>query len=231
MPYPTKLLNDNEEIVADLHPHWWHFAQPVAALLGAVIFGILMMVWTDSEVVLWIAIILILSTAAWTIQRYVGWVSTNFVVTNQRVIFREGIITKTGIEIPLDRVNTVHFSQRLIERMLGAGDLMIESAGTDGQQQFTDVRDPSRVQRLIHQQMELREQHRLGRQLGSIPTAGAPQPAPADGSGTQYPAPPPATSAAGTDVVSQLEKLEGMLERGTLTQEEFDAQKRRLLGT
>ena len=230
MPYPTKLLNDNEEVVADLHPHWWHFAEPVAALVGTVIFGILMAVWTDSEVVLWIAIIVILSSAAWTIQRYVGWVSTNFVVTNQRVIFREGIVTKTGIEIPLDRVNTVHFSQRLIERMLGAGDLMIESAGTDGQQRFTDVRDPSRVQRLIHQQMELREQHRLGRQAGPVPTAAAPQPAPADGSDTQFHAPPPPTSAAGLDVVSQLEKLEGMLERGTLTQEEFDAQKRRLLG-
>ena len=64
MPYPTKLLNDNEEVVADLHPHWWHFAKPVAALVGAVIFGIVMVVWTDSEVVLWIAIIVILSSAA-----------------------------------------------------------------------------------------------------------------------------------------------------------------------
>jgi len=229
MPYPTKLLNDGEEIVADLHPHWWHFAEPVGALVGAVILGILMMIWDAADWLMWIPIVLILGCAAWTIQRYVGWVSTNFVVTNQRVIFREGILTKTGIEIPLDRVNTVHFSQRLIERLLGAGDLMIESAGTDGQQRFTDVRDPSRVQRLIHEQMELREQHRLGYRAGTAAPPQAPDPVTSrpEQAGGGLPAPPPAPTG---DVVTQLEKLEGMLDRGTLTQEEFDAQKRRLLG-
>ena len=34
---------------------------------------------------------------------------------------------------------------------------------------------------------------------------------------------------AGTDVASQIEKLEGLLERGTLTHDEFDEQKRKLL--
>ena len=229
MPYPTKLLNDGEEIDADLHPHWWHFAEPVGALVGAVILGILMMIWDAADWLMWIPIVLILGCAAWTIQRYVGWVSTNFVVTNQRVIFREGILTKTGIEIPLDRVNTVHFSQRLVERLLGAGDLMIESAGTDGQQRFTDVRDPSRVQRLIHEQMELREQHRLGYRAGTAAPPQAPDPVTPrpEQAGGDLPAPPPAPTG---DVVTQLEKLEGMLDRGTLTQEEFDAQKRRLLG-
>jgi uncharacterized membrane protein YdbT with pleckstrin-like domain len=204
MPYPSKLLNDGEDVVADLHPHWWHFAEPVGALAGSIVFAIIVLVVTDGttqEVLGWIAIALIVGTAIWLVQRYVGWVSTNFVVTNQRVIFRSGIITKRGIEIPLDRVNTVHFSQRLIERILGAGDLLIESAGTDGQQRFTDVRNPARVQQLIHQQGEMREQSRL------------------HGGG----------ASPGSDVATQLEKLEGMLQRGSLTQEEFDAQKRRLL--
>jgi uncharacterized membrane protein YdbT with pleckstrin-like domain len=204
MPYPSKLLNDGEDVVADLHPHWWHFAEPAGALAGSIVFAIIVLVVTDGttqEVLGWIAIALIVGTAIWLVQRYVGWVSTNFVVTNQRVIFRSGIITKRGIEIPLDRVNTVHFSQRLIERILGAGDLLIESAGTDGQQRFTDVRNPARVQQLIHQQGEMREQSRL------------------HGGG----------ASPGSDVATQLEKLEGMLQRGSLTQEEFDAQKRQLL--
>lgn len=201
MPYPTKLLNDGEDVIADLHPHWWHFAKPVGFLIGSIIFGLVTI--SMGDVFQWIAIALIVFCAAWTVQRYIGWVSTNFVVTNQRVIFRSGIVTKTGIEIPLDRVNTVHFSQRFIERLLGAGDLLIESAGTDGQQRFTDVRNPDQVQQLIHQQGELREQTRMQGRT--------------------------AAPAQGTDVATQLEKLEGMLERGTLTQDEFDAQKRRLL--
>ena len=80
--------------------------------------------------------------------------------------------------------------------------VIIESGAEAGQQRFTDIRDPDRVQNLIHSQMELNEQR--GR------TGNAPQPA--------------------LDVAGQLEKLEGMLNRGTLTPEEFERQKRRLLG-
>ena len=36
MPYPKKLLNDYETVAVDLHPHWWHFAEPVSALVGSI---------------------------------------------------------------------------------------------------------------------------------------------------------------------------------------------------
>ena len=113
MPYPTNLLNDGEDVVADLHPHWWHFAKPAGALLASIIFALIVLFaaeGTTQDVLGWIAMALIVGTAIWLVVRYVGWVSTNFVVTNQRVIFRSGIVWKQGIEIPLDRVNTVHFS-------------------------------------------------------------------------------------------------------------------------
>jgi uncharacterized membrane protein YdbT with pleckstrin-like domain len=126
--------------------------------------------------------------------------TTNFVITSNRLIFRHGLIGKSGIEIPLERVNNVNFNQSVFERILGAGDLLIESGGEDGQQRFTDIRHPARVQNLIHAQMEAHYQRRA--QYG-VPTG---------------------------DVTEQLQRLEGMLQRGTLTQEEFDIQKARLLG-
>jgi uncharacterized membrane protein YdbT with pleckstrin-like domain len=135
--------------------------------------------------------------------RFLQWRTTNFVITSDRVIFRHGVVSKSGIEIPLERVNSVHFSQSLFERMIGAGDLLIESGAEGGQQRFTDVRNPDQVQNLIHSQMELNEDRMFNR--------GAPP--------------------AGSDVASQLERLEAMRDRGTLTPEEFDAQKRRLLDT
>lgn len=202
MAYPKKLLNDNEHVVADLHPHWVHFAKPAVVLAGSIILGIIALTTEDGvrTALGWISIILIVGSAVWLLARFISWISTNFVVTDQRVIFRTGVFAKRGIEIPLDRVNTVHFNQGVFERIVGAGDLLIESAGELGQQRFTDVRQPDRVQQLIHAQGEMREERRMG------------------------------GGASGADVASQLEKLEGMLERGSLTQEEFDAQKRKLLG-
>jgi uncharacterized membrane protein YdbT with pleckstrin-like domain len=201
MPYPKSLLNDDETVVVDLHPHWWYFAEPVALLVASIVLGVLSLTALDADFWGWLALIALGVSAVWLVARYLRWITTNFVVTSDRVIFRTGFFAKSGIHIPLERVNTVFFKQGPFERIVGTGDLLIESAGEEGQQRFTDVHDPDRVQNVIHQQMDLNEERTA--RGGYV--------------------------AAESDVASQLVKLEGMLERGTLTQEEFDAQKRRLL--
>ena len=204
MPYPKKLLNDYKTVAVDLHPHWWYFAQPVAALVGSIILGIIALVsdvsGTFGDILKWLMIVLIIISDIWVVVRYLKWITTNFVITSDRLIFRAGVLAKMGVEIPLERVNTVHFSQSIFERMTGSGDLLIESGGEDGQQLFSDIRHPDRVQNLIHSQMEENEKRRF-------------------------------TGNSATDVASQLEKLEGMLDRGTLTPEEFRSQKDKLLGS
>lgn len=203
MPYPKKLLNDFETVALDLHPHWWFFAKAVMLLVASIAFGIVVLVMLDgtAQTVLgWAALVAIVFSVLFTVQRYLQWSTTNFVVTSDRVIYRSGVIAKSGIEIPLERVNTVHSNQSVFERIVGAGDLLIESAGEAGQQRFTDVKKPDRVQNLIHSQREANQSRMFGG--GQVVT----------------------------DVPTQLEKLEGLLERGTITLEEFEGQKRRLLG-
>ena len=53
------------------------------------------------------------------VSRYIQWMTTNFVITSDRIIFRSGVFAKRGIEIPLERVNNVIFHQSVIERLLG----------------------------------------------------------------------------------------------------------------
>lgn len=212
MPYPQKNLNADETIALDMHPHWWYFAEPALVLTGAIAIGILVLAKTDEgsnwrSSFGWVTIAALIFAALWLVGRYMKWISTNFVITSQRLIFRQGIIAKTGIEIPLERVNNVNFSQGIIERLLGAGDLLIESGGEDGQQRFTDIRHPDQVQNMIHAQME-----GVARRRGGYAAA-------AGGA----PASPHAVPEA-------LERLEGLLQRGTITPEEFEAQKRKLLG-
>ena len=163
MPYPKKLLNDHETVALDLHPHWWFFAKPVAALIVSIVLGIVALTQDGDlgDALKAISIVLIVVTALWTVYRYLKWATTNFVITSDRVIYRSGIIAKNGIEIPLERVNNVLFNQSIFERMIGAGDLLIESGGEDGKQRFTDIRGPERVQNLIHAQMEVNENRRF----------------------------------------------------------------------
>jgi membrane protein YdbS with pleckstrin-like domain len=220
MPYPRKLLNDYETVALDVHPHWWYFAEAAFALLAAIVLGIVVVALDADSWLKWLALILIVASALWLLVRYVRWGTTNFVITSDRVIFRHGVIAKSGTEIPLERVNAVRFRQGIFERMIGAGDLLIESGADEGQSRFTDVRNPDRVQNLIHSQMELNEDRMYGR----VNRDGTPAAAAA-------PAAPSLPGAQQLDVPSQLEKLEGMRDRGTITPEEFEAQKRRLLDT
>ena len=206
MAYPDRLLNDHESVVVDLHPHWWYFVRPTAMLVVAIAAGVATIAMTDAggtvrTVAAWASLAAIAVSTVWVIARYVRWGSTHFVVTNQRIIFRSGLLVTRGVEIPLDRISTVHSSQGLGARLVGAGELVIESGGESGRQHFTDIRHPGRVQREIHGQMASRS----GR--GS------------DGSAIAF-----------VDVAGQLEKLEAMLDRGTITEDEFERQKRRLLG-
>lgn len=209
MPFPKKSLNADESVALDLHPHWWYFAEPAFALLGTIILSIIVLAKAEDgdgwKVAKIIVIALLVAGAVWLFLRYLKWVTTHFVITSQRVVFRTGVLAKSGIEIPLDRVNNVNFNQSIFERMLGAGDLLIESGGEDGQSRYTDIRHPDRVQKLIHSQMEGLALRRAS--YGANPVAGV-----------------------SIDVADQLERLEGMLSRGTLTPEEFEAQKRKLLG-
>jgi uncharacterized membrane protein YdbT with pleckstrin-like domain len=203
MPYPRRLLNDHEHVTVDLHPHWWFLAAPTIAIVASMAAAVATLMLTDSDttqqsIAGWGSLVALGASAIWLVIRYSKWLTTHFVITNLRIIFRTGLVSKRGIEIPLDRVNTVHFHQGVMERIVGAGDLLIESGGESGQQRFTDIRQPDRVQRVIHAQMDVIRQRRSG-------------------------------GDSVTDVADQLERLESMLMRGSLTPEEFDRQKRRLL--
>lgn len=204
MPLPRKLLNDYETVALDLHPHWWYFAPPAGTLAGSIVLAIIVRVQLSGDAERWLSVLLlaaIILSAIWLLVRYVKWANTNFAITSHRLIYRSGVLSKSGVEIPLERVNNVNFHQSVFERMIGAGDLLIESAGEAGRQRFTDIRNPSRVQNLIHAQIEGKNERM--RMPSSAPAA---------------------------DVADQLERLEALRDRGTLSDEEFEEQKRRLLG-
>ena len=206
MPFARKLLNEGEEIALDLHPHWEFFFKSGVALVAAVALGVFVLTRGDPPAAAEaVAGVLVLAALAYFGLTYARWATTNFVVTTDRLIYRHGVLAKHGIEIPLDRVNTVFFSQSLLERMLGSGDLVIESAGELGRQDFSNVRKPSAVQNEIYRQMESNENRKFDR------IGGRAQP------------------AAGQSVPEQIAALDALRQQGVLTDAEFQAKKADLL--
>jgi hypothetical protein len=70
---------------------------------------------------------------------FLNWLFSTYTLTNRRLITRHGILTRTGRDIPLMRINDVSYEHGLIDRLLGCGTLQIESAGERGQVVLPDV--------------------------------------------------------------------------------------------
>src|SRR4051794_21905069 len=165
MAFPRKLLNEDEDIVLDVHPHWWYLSGPIVALVVAAIAGIVLQGVGEGvpNTALRTALIaLVVIALIWLVVRYLKWTTTEFVVTTERLIQRSGVLAKHGREIPLDRINDISFHQAPLERLIGAGDLVIESAGERGQQAIPDIAHPSDVQNAIYRQVEAFTEARRG---------------------------------------------------------------------
>jgi uncharacterized membrane protein YdbT with pleckstrin-like domain len=203
MAFPTRLLIDGEELVMDLRPHWIALIMPAVATIAALAVMIVLYETFDEDIldnVVGVAGALFL--LAYPVRKLVDWLTSHFVVTSDRIIHRRGFIAKYSMEVPLEAINDVRFEQGVIDRIIGAGTLVVQSASEAGRQVFDHIRKPEEVQKTIYHQGELNQQRMMsGRASGS-----------------------PHSST------SELERLADLRARGVLTEEEFQAQKRRLLG-
>jgi uncharacterized membrane protein YdbT with pleckstrin-like domain len=201
VPFPRKLLNEGEEVVLDLRPHWWFLAGPSVTLALAIAVAIFVATKTDEGWARIPFLVVVLLALVWLLARIARWMTTNLVVTSDRLIVRTGVISKRGREIPLERINDITVTQSLLERMLGAGDLMIESGGERGQESFHDCPHPPQVQNEIYRQMELNADRQADRREGRRELS----------------------------PFEQLEKLDELRQRGVISQAEFDVKKAQLL--
>jgi hypothetical protein len=127
MGISQKYFNHDEVLVLDLHPHWWRFVKPSLVLLAA-----LAAIAYNNEIPNEFLKDLVL------------------IIAQQRVIFQSGVIARTRVEISLHKINLINFHQSVFERLINAGDIVIESGAEDGVETFNDVPDPQQVQALIH---------------------------------------------------------------------------------
>ena len=94
---------------------------------------------------------------------FLYWMTTQYVITDHRIIVRTGLISRSGRDMPLSRVNDVSFKKSVLERFLNCGTLMIESAGTQGQLVISSVPDVEDIQREIYRLHDEDDERRRNR--------------------------------------------------------------------
>lgn len=161
MGYPENVLAQDERVVIHRHPHWKRLISAVLVLIVIsaiaafgvgfvsqsnwsqtarnVVFGVIALIWVI--VVGWLSLLPFLS-----------WLTTHFVITDRRVMFRHGLLTRSGIDIPLARINSVEFRHGLLDRMFRTGVLIIESASQDPLE-FKDIPRVEQVHSLLYHEV------------------------------------------------------------------------------
>ncbi len=165
------MLTEDEVVVREFRPHWrMLFIAVVWFVAGMVAIGLLYQVIPpdDGTIDLIATGIILLALIPLSVMPFIDWWLTSYVLTNERLITRKGVVSRSGIEIPLENINNVLFSQTIIERLLKTGDLLIESAGESGQSRFENIPQPEEFKSLLYR---TREQRTAGVTTASPPDA------------------------------------------------------------
>ncbi len=161
MGYPDNVLAGDEQVVLHRHPHWKRLFWPVVILIlssAAASFGCAVVNGTNwdpnaKQVVYWVIGAIWLVLTGWlTLWPFLNWLTTHFVITDRRVMYRHGVLSRSGIDIPLARINSVEFRHRLIDRLLRTGTLIVESASQDPLE-FHDIPRVEQVHALLYHEV------------------------------------------------------------------------------
>jgi len=160
-------LTEDEHLVLRLHPHWKTLIGPVlvAVLVVAAALVAEVVIPSNSAAAverLVVAAVAILAVMLWLIVPVLRWRTTTYELTTRRMRVRSGIVTRHGRDIPLARINDVSFEKGLLDRLLGSGRLVVESAGEHGQILLNDIPRVEFTQATLFRLVE-EEQRRLER--------------------------------------------------------------------
>ena len=159
MAYPDKLLADDEEVVAHLHPHGTTLFWPGVGFLvvvGATSYLAALVPAGPRQGGLRTALLAValVVLAVAVLRPVLRWRSTHVVLTTSRVLVREGVLTRHGRDVALSRITDVSCRQTLRERIVRSGTVTVESAGDGGPLVLRRLPDPEGVQALLAQLVE-----------------------------------------------------------------------------
>jgi membrane protein YdbS with pleckstrin-like domain len=150
--YPDKILATDEEVVLHLHPHWRRLVRPVLVFLlaaGAGGYGVASA--EDPRVQVVLLVLLLAAVCVLTVWPVLRWASDHVILTTHRILVRTGVLSRSGRDVPLGRVDEISFRHTLLERILRSGTLTVESAGDRGELVLRDVPRVELVQAALYE--------------------------------------------------------------------------------
>jgi membrane protein YdbS with pleckstrin-like domain len=250
VPLPRKFLNDDEELLVEIHPHWVFIFGPLATSVvgvGAIV-AILVALGNSATWAIYPLLAVAAVPVVWLLGRILRWRTYILALTTTRVVLRHGVFDRDVVQLRLQRITEINLNQKLWERALGTGRLIVDVQGEDDSLIIEYVRKPAIVQRVINSQIneligggsaepiptELQPRHPQGgpaeQRSDDTPPFGTPATEPV--SDEETPESPPGAPSGGathSDIRDRLIELDELRQRGIISDEEFATKKAQLL--
>ena len=205
-------LKKDEKILLIIRQHWIKLALPVIAWLLLTIL-LLVLNWPGAGA----KFIIILLAAAYPLYEYINWKYNLWSVTNLRVVDESGFFTRYSKESPLDKINNVEYDQSILGRIFGYGNVDIQTAAELGETTYNLIHHPKLLKDTITHAQEEYKKMQISNQAAQLAEAIAKT--------------APMNTASQQMIADELGKLFELLQKGAITQEEYLAQKNKLMGT
>ena len=202
-------LKKDEKILLITRQHWLRLVLPFFAWL---LLTVLLIWWLNNTT----AYIIILVSALYPLLEYVSWRHNLWCVTNLRVVDETGFFTRYSKESPLDKINNVEYDQTIWGRLFGFGNVDIQTAAELGETKYQLIHHPKLLKDTITHAQEEYKKMQITNQANQLAEAIART--------------NPAAHTSQQMIADELHKLFELMQKGALTQEEFTAQKQRLMG-
>ena len=207
----TELKTDEKKLII-IRQHWIKLVLPFFAwvLLGTLL---LLLNWFTASVNL----IIILVTAIYPMIEYINWKYNLWCVTNMRVVDESGFFTRYSKESPLDKINNVEYDQSIWGRLLGFGNVDIQTAAELGETTYKLIHHPKLLKDTITRAQEEYKKTQIANQATQLAEAIART--------------NPAAQPSQQMIADELHKLFELMQKGAITLEEYAAQKNKLIGS
>ena len=202
-------LKKDEKLLIIIRQHWIRLILPFFAWL---LLAILLLVFVTNHKV---DLIIILLTAIYPMVEYINWKYNLWAVTNMRVVDESGFITRYSKESPLDKINNVEYDQPILGRIFGYGNVDIQTAAEMGETKYQLIHHPKLLKDTITHAQEEYKKIQISSQATQLAEAIA---------RTNK-----ATDPSQQMIADELHKLFELLQKGAITQEEYLAQKGKLM--
>jgi uncharacterized membrane protein YdbT with pleckstrin-like domain len=150
-------LLPGERLLVSCSRHWVVLLRPIATtVLAALVLLVIGSLLLGGELRLFVMLGVLLGAILIINLYYWGWRAHEYVLTDQRVILNEGIVSKFSRSIAIDRIQDLTTFQGLWGRTWGFGDIELESAGREGSELLSTVPRPQQLRNAIFAQIEAR---------------------------------------------------------------------------